>query len=113
MKRDGREQRGDQYEPQRVQEHRREPDNRPYGEGAALVTDVAKHEAAIVRSARRERCEAGDPGTGEKAHQEVGAFVQNHTRKHQEIEGHTPKDTTATETRDAHQAAHHVRTGSV
>ena len=50
---------------------------------------VAKHEATTVRRpARRERREAGDPGSGEQARQVVGAFVKYHARKHQEVEGH-------------------------
>ena len=67
--------------PKGVQEYRRQPDNRSYGEGAALMTDVAQHEATIVRSARREWCETGDLGSSVQARQKVGALVKDHTRK--------------------------------
>jgi hypothetical protein len=77
------------------------------------MTDVAKHEASVVGPTWRERCEAGDPGPCEQTRQEVGAFVQNHARKDKEIEGHTPQDTPATETRNPHQASHRIRPGGV
>jgi probable F420-dependent oxidoreductase len=78
------------------------------------MTDVAQHEATIVRSARREWCEAGDLGSSEQARQKVRALVKDHTREHQEVEHNSAQYTpVAIEPRNPHQVAHHIGTCDV